>query len=87
MGWSQHKEIKLEDFKLKSGEIVNVLCSVRFDYERDYNYGADADGNRGIVSDFVVGYEIEGVYDLETGDERDDLKKDSDLICKVEKEM
>lgn len=75
MTWTEFKTLTIdEDFT--DGPL---LVEVRLSKERAL-YGADADGRRGEVRDFIEDVNIEAVYDLETGaDVTDKWKGRGDL--------
>ena len=63
LNWSEFRELKLEI------EHVNLQAEIEIFFARDTNYGADADGRRGIDARFIEDFKINGVWDLETGND------------------
>lgn len=47
----------------RDGELVPYIVELIINATVDYNYGADADNNRGEQREVIHGYNIEGVYD------------------------
>jgi hypothetical protein len=60
--WTETKEIKVEYY----GEVYNVKVDVTFSAVPDY--GADADGNRGVCQKFIDEVVILQVRNDETGE-------------------
>ena len=56
------------------GHILTVFVEATGDWEYDANYGADADGNRGIAQWFLEGVHLE-VYDSRGNDIKAKLEK------------
>jgi hypothetical protein len=49
-------------------------------------YGADADGNRGEYRNFMVGYAVDQIFDLETGhDVTEQFKRNGKVLDQIER--
>jgi hypothetical protein len=71
------KEFEIE---LDNGNVVNVSITVEGDYEA--NYGADADGNRGVGMWFISDHSYEILDDSELSD-----SETAELAEKVEEKV
>lgn len=84
--WSKYKDFKLE--VEIDGEIRFLYVEVLVYYVRDPNYGADADGNRGMPVTFVDNWEIDTIYDQDADKiVTEELEHTPEVITAIEKEL
>lgn len=75
---------------INKGDCDQILVSVTvlITFYKDYNYGADADGNRGVEETFIEGWEIGNLTDSESGEDVTHLfEKHPEVIEFIEKEI
>lgn len=87
--WKEHKTIRgIEIEEEGNDQMLLLQAEVEVTMCRDMNYGADADGNRGMRQDFIDGWEIESIFDLDSGEDvTENFKDNLDVADQIEKQI
>lgn len=81
--WTETKPIKEVE---ACGRFFFV--EVELTLSRDMAYGADADGNRGVMRETIEDWKIDAIFDLETGmDVTDEWKENEELKRQLAEKM
>lgn len=85
--WTEYRTIK--DIQIEvNGVTRNLEVEVKIDLVRDCSYGADADGNRGVKVSVIDDWNIEAIFDLDSGENvTQELEANVELYVTVENKL